>query len=289
VNLIKAHYPEGKRGRKPKEIETMLRMMMLQTWFNLSDEGVEDAIYDSYAMSRFIGVDFASGEQVPDATTLCKFRRRLAENGLSEKMFKAINQVIEDNGRMMQGGTIVDATIINAPSSTKNAEKKRDPEMHQVKKNNEWYFGMRAHIGVDAGTGFVHSLVATAANVSEVKVAPSLIRDSDEVVYGDAGYLGMEKYVEREAPLTYRINQQKGTMKLRYGDALYLSWEKYFDKQRSRVRAQVEYVFHVVKNIFGWRKVRYRGLAKNLNHAYLLFGSANIYMWGISGGKKRKD
>ena len=182
VAYIAPYYPSGKRGRPPKGIEKMLRMYLLQCWFNLSDEGVEDAIYDSYAMRKFVGIDFFE-EDAPDATTLLKFRRLLEKNNLNKAFFEAINRVMVESGHIMKGGTIVDATIINAPSSTKNAEKKRDPEMHQTKKGNEWRFGMKCHVGVDAGTGLVHTIEVTPANTHDVTVASKLIRSDDEVVY----------------------------------------------------------------------------------------------------------
>ena len=188
VEYIKPYYPNGKRGRPPKGIEKMLRMYLLQCWFNLSDEGVEDAIYDSYAMRKFVGIDFFE-EDAPDATTLLKFRRLLEQNNLNKAFFEAINRVMVESGHIMRGGTIVDATIINAPSSTKNAEKKRDPEMHQTKKGNEWRFGMKCHVGADAGTGLVHTIEVTPANTHDIKVTSKLIRSDDEVVYGDSGYV----------------------------------------------------------------------------------------------------
>ena len=195
VEFVAPYYPSGKRGRPTKGIEKMLRMYLLQIWFNLSDEGVEDAIYDSYAFRKFMGINF-NEEQVPDATTLLKFRHLIEKNHLGEQMFRAINYVLEQNGAMMKGGTIVDATILNAPSSTKNQEKSRDPEMHQTKKGNEWRFGMKCHIGVDAGTGYVHAVTATPANVHDITEAHNLLREADEVVYGDSGYIGIEKREE---------------------------------------------------------------------------------------------
>lgn len=282
--IVKPYYPEGKKGRKPQEIERMLRMLLLQTWFNLSDEGVEDAIYDSYAMKQFTKIDFSQGEQVPDATTLCKFRKLLNENGLQQEMFTQIREMLSAEGKMMHGGTIVDATIVEASSSTKNEKRKTDPEMHSVKKNTRWYFGLRAHIGTDAGTGYVHHLSITAANVAEVKVAPNLLREDDEVVYGDAGYLKMEDYVQDGIERDYRINRQMGTFKRHYGDKLSYEFEKRLETRKSSTRCKVEYVFHIVKDIFKWRKARYKGLAKNLNHAHMLFASANLYMCAASGG-----
>lgn len=178
VEFVRPYYPNGKRGRPTKGIEKMLRMYLLQIWFNLSDEGVEDAIYDSYAFRKFMNIDFME-EQVPDATTLLKFRHLLEENHLGEVFFKAINRVMEATGHIMHGGTIVDATIISAPSSTKNAEKKRDPEMHQTKKGNVWKFGMKCHIGVDSGSGLVHTITATAANAHDITEAHKLLREDD--------------------------------------------------------------------------------------------------------------
>lgn len=278
VALVTPYYPEGKRGRKPVEIEQMLRMSMLQVWFSLSDEGVEDAIYDSYAMKSFMGIDFSAGEQTPDATTLCKFRKLLNEHSLQKKFFEQVQELLAKEGKLVSGGTIVDATIISAPSSTKNREKQRDPEMHSVKKNAKWYFGMRAHVGVDPMHGFVHTVVSTAANEAECKVAPRLLRPEDVVVYGDAGYLKMDRYVTDGVKREYRINRQRGTFKRHYGDGLSWQYEKELEKRKSSVRCKVEYVFHIVKDIFHWRKTRYRGIYKNACHAHLLFASANLYM-----------
>lgn len=174
------------------EIEKMLRMYLLQIWFNLSNPATEDAIYDSYAMRKFTGINFMT-KSVPDETTLCKFHHLLEENDLNKLFFGVINRVMVQTGHMMKGGTIVDATIINAPSSTKNAEKKRDPEMRQTKKGNEWKFGMKCHIGVDAGSGLVHTIMTTTANVHDVTETAKLLREDDQVVYGDSGLSGSTK------------------------------------------------------------------------------------------------
>lgn len=278
VSLVVPHYPDGKRGRKPVEIEQMLRMTMLQTWFNLSDEGIEDAIYDSYAMKTFMGIDFSTGEQVPDATTLCKFRKLLNEHGLQKKFFNQVQELLAKEGKLVSGGTIVDATIVEAPNSTKNREKKRDPEMQSTKKNTKWYFGMRVHIGTDPYYGFAHSIISTAANEAEGKVAANLLREDDTVVYGDAGYLKMDKHVTDGIDRKYKINRQRGTFKRHYGDGLAWQYEKEIEKRKSSVRCKVEYVFHIVKDIFRWRKLRYKGIHKNDCHANLLIASANIYM-----------
>ena len=216
VSVIVPFYPSGKRGRPPKGIEKMLRMYLLQVWFNLSDEGTEDAIYDSYAMRKFVGINFLE-EDAPDATTLLKFRRLLEKHGINKLFFEAINRVMVETGHMLKGGTVVDATIINASPSTKNEEKQRDPEMHQTKKGNEWRFGMKCHIGVDAFSGLVHTIEVTSANVHDVSVAAKLIREDDEVVYGDSGYLGIDKREEvvsdeHLSSIDYRINRRPSSL-----------------------------------------------------------------------------
>lgn len=278
AEIIKPYYPEGKRGRRPREIEVMLRMLLLEQWFNLSDEGVEDAIYDSYAMKNFMGINFDSGEQVPDATTLCKFRKLLSDNHLYKKIFEEVQNVLADEGMQVRGGTIVDATIIESTNSTKNANNQRDPEMHSVKKGTKWHFGMRVHIGVDPLHGFIHTVTGTPANYPEVKEAPNLIREDDEVVYGDAGYCKVEKYVADGKKRRYEINRQHGTFKAHYGDSISWLEEKKLESRKSSVRCKVEYAFHIVKDIFHWKKTRYKGIEKNTNYAYLSFACANLYM-----------
>ena len=280
VGFVSPHYPDSKCGRATKGIETMLRMYLLQVWFNLSDEGVEDAIYDSYAFRKFMRIDFMN-EQAPDATTLLKFRHLIEENHLGEEFFKAINRVMEATGHIMHGGTIIDATIINAPSSTKNAEKKRDPEMHQTKKGNEWKFGMKCNIGVDAGSGLVHSITATSANVHDITEAHKLIRSDDEVVYGDSGYLGIEKREEIKndnhlSNIDYRINRRPKSLPQVSDNAI--DWERYIEYRKSAVRCKVEHAFKIIKDTFGFRKVRYKGIAKNLNKLNVLFACANLLM-----------
>ncbi|MGV1006911.1 MAG: IS5 family transposase [Candidatus Nanopelagicales bacterium] len=279
VGLIEPHYyadRPGKRGRKAKPIATMLRMYLLQVWFSLSDEGVEDAIYDSYAMRKFMRLDFAV-EQVPDATTLLHFRHLLEEHELGEKLFAAQNEIFDAEGWIMRGGSIVDATIIAAPSSTKNATGMRDPEMHQTKKGNQWYFGMKAHIGVDAGTGYVHTVTATPANTHDLDEAANLLRDDDEVVYADAGYQGVEKRPdiagdEHLSGVEFRIAARKGRLKTMPAH------DRAEQSRQAGVRAKVEHPFLVVKRDFGFAKTRYRGIGKNLNHLHVLFASANWLM-----------
>ena len=279
VALIEPHYyasSPGKKGRKAKPVETMLRMYLLQVWFSLSDEGVEEAIYDSYAMRRFMGLDFTV-EQVPDATTLLHFRHLLEEHKLGELLFQAQNRIFDEQGWIMRGGSIVDATIIAAPSSTKNATGGRDPQMHQTRKGQQWYFGMKAHIGVDAGTGYVHTVTATAANVHDLDEAANLVRDDDEVVYADAGYQGADRRPEftgdgRRAKTTWRVAARKGRLKTMPGP------DRAEESRKASVRSKVEHPFLIVKRDFGFAKTRYRGIGKNLNHLHMLFASANWLM-----------
>ena len=285
VNVIAPYYPKGKRGRPPMGIEKMLRMYLLQIWFNLSDPATEDAIYDSYAMRKFTGIDFVK-ESVPDETTLCKFRHLLEEHGLNKLFFDAITRVMVETGHMMKGGSIVDATIIDAPSSTKNADKARDPEMHQTKKGNEWRFGMKCHVGVDAGSGLVHTITVTPANRHDITQAADLIREDDEVVYGDSGYLGIQKRTEIKenehfANIDFQIARRPKSLP-KVSDKAF-DWERYIEHRKASVRCKVEHVFRIIKCQFGYKKVRYRGLKKNENRLYAMFACANLYSLAIAG------
>jgi IS5 family transposase len=287
VAFIKPVYFDNKVGRPARGIEIMLRMFLLQAWFNLSDEAVEDAVYDSYAMRSFMNIDFMT-EQVPDATTLCKFRKLLVDNDIAKILFNAISGCLEEHGHMMRGGTVVDATIIEAPTSTKNLERKRDPEMHQTKKGNQWHFGMKTYIGVDAGSGYIHSVTATAANEHDITQAHDLIRDDDEVVYGDAGYTGIEKRDEiasdpHTSQIEYRINRRPGKLN-KLPEGLAREFEKYLERRKSSVRSKVEYAFLMLKRQFGYRKTVYRGITKNLHRIQILLCSANLLMCARSGG-----
>lgn len=269
-------------------IEKMLRMYLLQVWFYLSDEGVEEAIYDSYAFRKFMGINFAE-EQVPDATTLLHFRYIIEEHDISKKLLNGLKMASDNAGVIYHGGTIVDATLISAPSSTKNKKKERDPEMHQTKKGNQWYFGIKMHIGVDADSGMVHSLEATSANVHDVDVAPKLIREDDDVVYGYSGYLVFPKRSEiqqdeKKSNIDYRINRRPTQIKTP-DNYVGINWDKEIEHQKSSMRSKVEHPFLTVKRDFGYKKVAYRGMAKNLNRFYFLFASANILMY-LRGGHK---
>jgi IS5 family transposase len=263
----------------------MLRMYLLQCWFNLSDEGIEDAIYDSYALRSFMKINFVD-EQVPDATTLLKFRHLLEEYNIGKVFFHAITRTLEKCGYMMRGGSIVYATLIQAPSSTKNAEKRRDPEMRQAKKGNQYYFGMKCHAGVDAGSGYVHSLETTSANVHDITVAAQLIREDDRVVYGDSGYIGIEQREEVQGSSylsgkDYRINRRrKSVQQMPSGQ---IEWEKAIERRKSSVRSKVEHPFLIVKRYFGFAKTVYRGLSKNTHRLYTLFASANLLMCARAG------
>ena len=286
IALIEPCYPSGKRGRPTRGIETMLRMYLMRSWFNLSDAAMEDTIYDSYAMSSFMHLDFYK-EQVPDATTLLKFRHLLEEHHIGEQIFADVSSRLEKAGLIMHGGTIVDATIINAPSSTKNKEGKRDPEMHQTKKGNQWYHGMKIHSGVDAGSGYVHTITATSANVHDIDEATKLIREDDEVMYGDSGYSGMAKRPEVKSDehlskMEFRTNVRPSSIKV--PDTYQgIQWKRDIENRKSSTRCKVEHPFLIVKRQFGYARVAYRGLAKNFHRFNVLFASANMIMCARAG------
>jgi len=276
VSAIEAFYPKGDGpGRPAIGLPRMLRMYIAQQCFGLSDEGIEDAIYDSQAIRRFVGIDL-SRETAPDATTLLKFRRLLEKHELTRKVFETINAHLAAKGLLLREGTIVDATLIAAPPSTKNQDKQRDPEMHQVKKGNEWHFGMKAHIGVDVESGLVHTVVGTAANVSDVTQAHALLHGEESVVFADAGYQGVDKREENcETPVDWHVAMKRGVRKAlpntKRGKGL-----EAMEQAKASSRAKVEHPFHVLKNLLAHRKTRYRGLAKNIAHLMTLFGLVNL-------------
>jgi len=279
--LSPSYFPNsaGKRGRPPIGLERMLRIYFLQQWYALADEALEDAIYDSQAMRDFVGIDLAI-ESVPDATTLLRFRHLLEKHALTQRIFEEINAHLAEKGLFMREGTIVDATIVAAAPSTKNKAKQRDPEMKQTKKGNQWYFGMKAHIGVDAVTGLTHSVAATSANVADVTMAGALVREDDKRVYGDAGYTGMWKHLgeEKDAPDSKCcVAAKRGAIK-KMDDSPMKTMLLAIEKAKASIRAKVEHPFHVIKNLFGYRKVRYKGLAKNQAQLFSLFGLANLVL-----------
>ena len=284
VDAVEPFYYPGKRGLRPIGAEKMLRMYFLQLWFSLSDEGVEDAVYDSRAFSRFMGVSFGLGDQVPDATTLLKFRRIIEGNGLAQEILARVNAALEADGVMMRGGSIVDATFVEAPSSTKNASGSRDPEMRQGKKGNNWHFGMKAHIGVDAGSGLVHTAAFTPANVADVAVAHALVRGDDRFCYADSGYTGVAKRPEVAGdPALSGIEWVVAEKPSRVKGARGLAWEHGIESRKASVRSKVEHAFLIVKRQFGGARCRYRGLAKNASMLTVLFALANVAMWDRAG------
>ena len=259
VGLIEPHYADSGKGRPPIGVERMLRIYFLQAWFNLSDPGVEDAMYDSLAMRGFVGIDLGR-EPAPDETTVCKFRHLLERHGLGERIFALVNGYLQKHGLKIGTGTIVDATILNAPSSTKNKSGERDPEMHQVKKGNQWYFGMKAHVGVDAESKLIHSVAATAANVADCRMLPALLHGKETAVWGDQAYQGQADVLAEHAPQAEdRIHRQWRTKLKTYPE------RREENRVKSKTRSRVEHVFATMKLQFGFVKVRFRGLAKNLN------------------------
>jgi len=270
--VIEPHYPKAGNGRPPVGLERMLRMYFVQHWFNLADEACEEALLDSTALRRFVGIDLGR-ERVPDGTTLLKFRRLLEQHELGKQLFAKVGEVLQAKGMKVGTGTIVDATIIAAPSSTKNAERTRDPEMHQTRKGQQWYFGMKIHIGVDSRTGLAHSAVVTAANVHDKHPLPDLLHGNEQRVYGDSAYASQKALIESKAPNARDFTNQR----VRKGGVID-EVERAKNRNKSKVRARVEHVFAVVKRLWGYTKVRYRGLQKNATRCFVALGLANIFL-----------
>jgi transposase, IS5 family len=269
--LIAPHYPTAGRGRTPMPLERMLRIYFLQQWFDLSDPAAEDALYDSEAMRRFVGLELAD-DAVPDETTILHFRHLLERHQLTEPLFGAVRGLLETKGLLLKSGTIVDATIITAPSSTKNATGTRDPEMRQVRKGKQWYFGMRVHVGTDP-RGLVHALTVTDAAAGEVHEVPQLLHGAERALYGDRGYWNeTDRQACAAAGIRYRINRRG------HRHAPVSPRWRAINRTRSRIRARGEHAFHVVKTLWGFTKVRYRGLAKNTVRVFALFALANLYL-----------
>jgi transposase, IS5 family len=274
VERLRPLYPKGERGRPPIGLERMLRIYFLQQWYGLADEALEDALYDSQALRGFAGIDL-NRDPVPDATTLLHFRHWLERHDLTRALFEEVGAVLEERGLLMRQGTIVDATIIAAAPSTKNKQKSRDPEMHQTKKGNQWYFGMKAHIGADVASGVVHTVVGTAANQADITQAAALLHGQESDVFADAGYTGADKRPEHAGrEVSWNIAVKRSIIKAlpkRLRD-----WAEPVERALAQVRAPVEHPFHIVKNLFRHKKLRYRGLAKNTVQLYTLFALANL-------------
>ena len=271
--VIEPFYPKpAGAGRRPIGIERMLRIHFLQHWFNLSDPAAEESLYDSRAMRRFVGIDLGR-EPVPDETTICKFRHLLEAHNLGAQLFVLIQDYLQENGLKISRGTIVDATIINAPSSTKNKDGQRDPEMRQTKKGNQWYFGMKLHVGVDSKLKLIHSAVATAANVHDSQVLGDLLHGEESTVWGDAAYTGQRETIRRHAPQARDFTQRKAHRHRPLSDE-----DRARNRNKSKIRAKGEHPFLILKKIFGFTKVRYRGLHKNANRLFVACGLVNLYV-----------
>ena len=268
--LIEPHYPKAGNGTQPKPMEQMLRIYFMQNWFNLSDPQAEDSLYDVESMRRFAGIEL-QGHDIPDESTILRFRHLLEEHKLTEQIFSEIRSLLEEKRLLLKSGTIVDATLIAAPPSTKNAEGKRDPEMHQARKGKNLYFGMKAHIGTDR-RGIVHSLCTTAANVSDGTQMHKLLHGAEREVFGDQAYWnGSHRQGAQARGIRYRVNRRPSSKPLN-------DYQRLINRRRPAARARVEYAFHVVRHLWGFTKVRYRGLAKNTARLHTAFALANLYL-----------
>jgi len=271
-SLVEPHYPKAGNGRRPVGLAIMLRTYFMQQWFNLSDPGVEEAFYESATLRRFAGVDLGVAP-APDETTVLRFRHLLEKHDLGGAMLDAVNLHLAAKGIRIESGTIVDATIIHAPSSTKNEAGKRDPAMRQTRKGKQWYFGLKAHIGVDAKEGHVHSVATSAANVSDVHMLPDLLHGEERKVWGDGGYQGQTKAIRQAAPKAQDMTCKRTKFKNYVDEAA-----KKKNTTKSKVRAKVEHVFRILKRVFGFDKVRYRGIAKNHHRLCANFALINLYL-----------
>ncbi len=270
--LVAPHYPKGENGRPPVGVKVMLRIDFVQHWFNLSDPAAEEALYDSAALRRFAGVDLGRAP-APDETTILNFRHLLEEHDLCGAMLDAVNLYLDSRGIRIGTGTIVDASIIHAPSSTKNSSGTRDPEMHQTRKGNQWYFGMKAHIGVDSKEGHVHSLCSSAASVADKHMLPDLLHGKERKVWGDGGYQGQGDAIRQAAPHA----QDMTSRRTRYKDGVD-QLQRRKNRTKAKIRAKVEHPFRILKRVFGFVKVRFRGLQKNHQHLCAGFALVNLYL-----------
>ena len=276
VELIVPYYPEGRTGRPPFSLLTMLRIHFMQQWFTLSDPGMEEAFFDTPLYREFAQLEEFG--RLPDESTILRFRHRLEKHKLAEQILETVNELLTQRGLLLKAGTAVDATLIAAPTSTKNKDKTRDPEMHSSKKGNQWYFGMKAHIGVDAESGLVHTVRGTSGHVSDIAEANTLLHGQESVAFGDAGYQGIEKRPDAKADITWHVAMRPGKRKaLNKEDEADAMIDK-AEKLKAGIRAKVEHPFRVVKRQFGFVKVRYRGLKKNTAQLFTLFALSNLWM-----------
>ena len=272
LEIIKPHYPNKTKGRKAMPMETMLRIYFLQHWYNLSDPGAEDALYDIESMRRFTQLELGK-DAIPDETTILNFRRLIEKHKLATKIFEDINAYLIEQGIRVSQGSMVDATIIQAPSSTKNEKKQRDPEMKSTRKNNNFYFGMKVHIGTDVNSNTIHSATVTPANVCDIDELPNLVRNDDNVIFADAGYTS-DSYCRgaRQMKISWKVNDKRKPNKQ------LSSTQKKNNRKKSSVRARVEHCFRVMKCQFGYKKVRYKGIDKNRSQVMTILGLVNLYM-----------
>lgn len=274
--LIEPVYPKVGRGRRPYPLASMLRIHLMQNWFGLSDPGMEEALYEIVPIRQFAHLPLTGA--LPDETTVLNFRRLLEKHDLAPKLFDAVNGHLSAKGLLLRQGTIVGATIIAAAPSTKNKDKARDPDMHQTKKGNQWYFGMKAHIGVDGDSGLVHTVVTTAANAADVSQVEHLLHGQERTVHGDAGYIGADKRVAATGrKRQWHIAEKRGRVKAMAEGALKQATQE-LETLKARFRARVEHPFRVVKRQFGFQKVRFKGLAKNTSQVITLFALSNLWM-----------
>ena len=276
IALIAPYAPEGKRGRPPFAVETMLRIHFMQQWFTLSDPAMEEALHDVPLFREFAGLNWDTA--VPDETTILRFRRLLEEHKLSAQILAVVNELLSAKGLLLRAGTVVDATLIAAPSSTKNASGERDPEMKQSQKGNQWYFGMKAHIGVDADSGLVHTVRGTAGNINDVLEANTLLHGKETQAWGDAGYQGADKRPDAKAIVRWNIAMRPGKRRDLDKSRLVDELTEQLERLKASIRAKVEHPFRVIKRQFGHVKVRYRGLAKNTAQLHTLFALSNLWM-----------
>jgi transposase, IS5 family len=272
LRVIERHYPQAGNGRPPMGLEKMLRIYFLQQWFNLSDPAMEDALYDIESLRRFAGIELGQNE-VPDETTILNFRHLLERHGLTKKLFKKINEHLEQRGLLLRQGTIVDATIMAAPTSTKNASGSRDPEMSSTRKGNEWYFGMKLHVGADSSSGVAHSATVSTAKLHDSQMMEELLHGRETVLYGDRAYASQQRrQAAEECGIRWRV-QRCGHRHRALNER-----DRQWNRRQSSVRAKIEHIFHVIKRLWGHHKVRYRGLAKNEAHYFSLLALANLYL-----------